>query len=63
MNCIAACFGVYFIYCLLCSFAPFQNNETPLYVASKSGYQAIVEILLGSGADVNIKSQFVSDFI
>ena len=61
MNCTAAHFGI----CLFRYLTPFQNqdNETPLHVASMRGDQAIVEILLGSGADVNLKTKFVSDFI
>ena len=39
---------------LFCSFTSYQNNATPLYVASQSGHHDVVQTLLGAGADVNI---------
>ena len=40
--------------CLFCSLNSYQNNATPLYVASQSGRHNVVQTLLGAGADVNI---------
>ena len=42
------------------SFTPYQNNVTPLYVASQEGHHDVVQTLLGAGADVNIASSNVS---
>ena len=39
---------------LFCSFTSYQNNTTPLYVASYDGHHVVVQTLLGAGADVNI---------
>ena len=42
------------------SFTPYQNNATPLYVASQEGHHDVVQTLLGAGADVNIATSDVS---
>ena len=47
--------------CLFHSFTPYQDNTTPLYVASQKGYHDVVQTLLGAGADVNIARSYVSD--
>ena len=39
----------------------YQNNETPLYVASENGHHEVVLSLLGAGADLNIATSDVSD--
>ena len=45
-------------------FISYQNNETPLYVASRKGHHDIVQSLLGASADVNTATSDVSnDFI
>ena len=49
--------------CLFHSFSPYQDNKTPLYVASENGYHDGVKTLLGAGADVNIARYHVSDGI
>ena len=41
--------------------SPYQNNATPLYVASKEGHDDVVKTLLGAGANVNITRSDVSD--
>ena len=41
-------------------FTSYQDNTTPLYVASKEGHHDVVKTLLGAGADVNTTS-VVSD--
>ena len=35
-------------------FKSYQNNLTPLFVASERGHLAVVQTLLGAGADINI---------
>ena len=39
---------------MVCSITPYQDNRTPLYIASQNGYHVIVQSLLGAGAEVNI---------
>ena len=39
---------------LFCSFTSYQDNATPLFVASQIGHHFVVQTLLGAGADVNI---------
>ena len=39
----------------------YQNNTTPLYVASQEGHHDVVQTLLGAGAGVNIATSDVSD--
>ena len=41
----------------------YQDNETPLLVASQKGHNDVVKTLLGAGADVNITTSDVSDVI
>ena len=45
---------------LFCSFIPYKNKATPLYVASQNGHYGVVQSLLAASADVNIASS-VSD--
>ena len=47
---------------LFYSFTPYQNNTTPLYVASQKGHHDVVQTLVGAGADVNIATS-VSDMV
>ena len=47
---------------LFYSFTPYQNNATPLYVASQNGHHDVVQTLVGAGADVNIAIS-VSDMV
>ena len=42
------------------SFTPYQDNATPLYVASLEGHHDVVQTLLGAGADVNMATSDVS---
>ena len=44
-------------------FTSYQDNSTPLYVASQEGHHDVVKTLLGAGADVNITRSDVSDVI
>ena len=39
----------------------YQNNITPLFIASQNGYDDVVQSLLGAGAEVNIVRSDVSD--
>ena len=39
----------------------YQDNITPLYVASEKGHHDVVQSLLGAGAEVNIARSDVSD--
>ena len=41
-------------------FIPYQDNTTPLYVASQQGHHDVVHTLLGAGADVNVAESDVS---
>ena len=34
-------------------FTAYQDNATPLFIASQSGHNDVVKILLGAGADLN----------
>ena len=45
---------------MFCSFTSYQDNATPLYVASQNGHLGVVQTLLGAGADVNIARSSVS---
>ena len=45
----------------VCSFTSYQDNTTPLFMASKEGHHDIVQTLLGAGADLNITQSNVSD--
>ena len=45
---------------MFCSMSSYQNNVTPLYMASKNGHNDVVQTLLGAGAAVNIASSGVS---
>ena len=45
----------------VCSFFPYQDNTTPLYVASQNGHHDVEQTLLGAGAGVNIATSDVSD--
>ena len=47
---------------LFYSFTPYQDNTTPLYVASYNGHHDVVQTLVGAGADVNIATS-VSDMV
>ena len=51
------------MYGLFYSFTPYQNNVTPLYVASQNGHHDVVQTLVGAGADVNIARSVVSDMV
>ena len=48
---------------LFCFFTPYQNNATPLHVASENGHRDIVQSLLRAGADMNIARSDVSDVV
>ena len=39
----------------------YQDNTTPLYVASREGHHDVVQSLLGAGAEENIATSDVSD--
>ena len=56
-TCIDACL-IWF-----CNFTSYQNNTTPLYVASQGGHRDVVQTLLRAGADVNIATPDVSDVL
>ena len=45
---------------LFCSFTSYQDNSTPLFMASQYGHHIVVQTLLGAGADVNIAKSVVS---
>ena len=44
-------------------FTSYQDNTTPLYMASEKGHHDVVKTLLGAGADVNITTSDVSDIM
>ena len=44
-------------------FIPYQDNATPLFMASQEGHQDVVQSLLGAGADVNTATSDVSNDI
>ena len=48
---------------LFYSFTPYQENATPLYVASQEGHHDVVQTLVGAGADVNMAESDVSDMV
>ena len=50
---------MYLLICF-CSFISYQDNATPLYVASQNGDLGVVQTLLEAGADVNISMSTVS---
>ena len=39
----------------------YQDNTTPLFMASQNGHHDVVQSLLGAGAEVNIATSDVSD--
>ena len=41
-------------------FIPYQDNTTPLYIASQEGHHDVVQSLLGAGADMNVTQSDVS---
>ena len=45
---------------LFCSCTSYQNNATPLYVATQIGHHDVVQTLLGACADRNIATSDVS---
>ena len=45
---------------MFCSFTSYQDNVTPLNMASQNGRHDIVQTLLGAGADMNITRSGVS---
>ena len=45
------------------SFILYQWGSTALHEAAKLGHIEIVTLLLGTGADVNLKTRIVSDMI
>ena len=48
---------------LICSYSPYQDNKTSLFVASEKGDLEEVKRLLFAGADVNIARSSASDLI
>ena len=46
---------------LFCTFNPYQDNRTAVYIASENGHHGVVLSLLGAVADVNIAESDVSD--
>ena len=49
--------------CIYVFFFPYQNNATPLYIASENGHHDVVQSMLGAGADVNTATSHVSNVI
>ena len=47
--------------CVSDAFVPYQDNTTPLYIASQNGHHDVVQTLLGAGADMNIARSVVSN--
>ena len=44
---------------IFCSFAPYQNNTSPLYMASQNGHNDVVQSLLRAGADMDMARSIV----
>ena len=45
---------------VFCTLTSYQDNVTPLYVASEKGHHDVLQTLLGAGANVNIATSDVS---
>ena len=48
---------------LFCSFTPYQDNTTSLYLSSQNGHNEVVQSLLREGANVNTARSDVSDMM
>ena len=44
-------------------FTPYQDNATPLYVASQNGHHDVVQTLVRAGADITMAESDVSDIV